>query len=101
MRIDKVYNKLKEELSDEEIAESYMIPETDSIQEEEMQYEIKKYREQRLDEMSKKEKMMSKLIELKFLMEEYVKNESFSFHKTFGTFLEEYISVVERPRKQI
>ncbi|MCH2450247.1 MAG: helix-turn-helix domain-containing protein [Gracilimonas sp.] len=101
MRIDKIYQKLKEQYSEDEIAESYMIPETGTVKEDETQYAISKYREERLNQMSDHEKVVSKIISLKFQIVEHVKEQSFSFHKTFGSFLLEYIKALGRSRKEI
>jgi plasmid maintenance system antidote protein VapI len=101
MRIDKIYQKLKEQYSEDEIAESYMIPETGTVKEDETQYAISKYREERLNQMSDHEKVVSKIISLKFQIVEYVKEQSFSFQKTFGSFLLEYIEALGRSRKEI
>ncbi|HET8864619.1 MAG TPA: hypothetical protein VFM80_02905 [Gracilimonas sp.] len=99
MRIDKIYQKLKEQYSEDEIVESYIIPET--VKEDETQYAISQYREERLNQMSDHEKVVSKVISLKFQIVKYVKEQSFSFQKTFGSFLLEYIQALGRSRKEI
>lgn len=101
MRIDKIYQKLKKQYSEDEIAESFVISETDAVKEEEAQYAISQYRKERLNQMSGHEKMVAQVMSLKFQIIEYVAEDSFSFQKTFGSFLLKYIQALGRSRKKI
>ena len=102
MKYEKIYQKLRKKYTDEEIADSMMIP-ADMTKEEKEQSnkEIKEYRLNSLRNMTDEDRIISDVMRLRFQIEEYVKKGKFSFEKTFGKYLEEYIRVLKKSRKEI
>lgn len=100
MKYDKVYQKLKEKYTKEEIADA-MIISADLTKEEKgkTDEEFKKLRLQRLKGITKEEQTLSDVIRLRFQIENYIKSEVFSFKKTFGHFLAEYIRVLNKTKR--
>jgi len=102
MKYEKLYNRLKKEYSDEEIVESMLIP-ADLTEEERdnLSVEMKEIRLNSLRQMSKEDKILSDIMRLRFEIENYLKTPNFSFDKTFGKCLSEYVIIVKRSRKEI
>ena len=100
MSYDKIYQKLREKYTDEEIAESMMIP-ADLSEEEAKQAaeELKRIRFERLSSMSEEQRIFSDLMRLRIQMEDYVEKEEYQIKKSFGSYLEEYIRIVKRTKK--
>ncbi len=102
MKYDKIYQELRKKYTDEEIAESMMIPaDLTKEEKEESDKEIREYRMNLLRNMSDEDMILSDVMRLRFQIEEYVKKEQFSMDKTFGKYLAEYIRVVKKTRKEI
>ncbi len=99
---EKLYKKLKEKYTDEEIADSVMIPEQLSEQEEKQaREEFVKLRKKRRQEMSEKEKMLSGLLSLKYQIKSYILSQDFKEDKSFGNFLKAYIKLIGRKQKEL
>ena len=102
MKYDKIYQELRKKYTDEEIADSMMIPaDLTKEEKEESDKEIREYRMNLLRNMSDEDMILSDVMRLRFQIEEYVKKEQFSMDKTFGKYLAEYIRVVKKTRKEI
>ena len=102
MKYDKIYQELKKKYTDKEIADSMMIP-ADLTKEEKQQAhkEIKEFRLKLLSETTEEDRILSDVMRLRFLIEDYIKEDRFSFEKTFGKYLEEYIRIVKKTRREI
>ena len=102
MKYDKIYNQLKNQYTDEEIVDAALIP-ADLTKNEAvtLAMEMKAIRMQKLSETTPEEQLLSDVMRLKFQMEMYVKKENFSFEKTFGKYLAEYIRILKKSRKEI
>ena len=99
---ERLYNELRKRFSDEEIAESMMIPEELSKEEEhKAQKEMLAFRMKLLKEKSEEKRIYADLLRFKFLIEDYVENGSFDPGKTFGKQLEEYVSILGRTKKRL
>ena len=99
---EKIYKKLREQYSENEIAESLMIPEDLTSEERKnLAAEMKAIRFQKLKETTEEEQILSDVMRLRFQIENYIQNQEFSFDKTFGKHLEEYIRIVKKSRKEI
>lgn len=97
---EEVYNKLRETYSDAEIAEGYMIPET--LTDEEAQVEAEAFRKMRFEMLSKRtdeQRMLSEVTRLRIKINEYLKEGVFLESKSFGNILDEYIRILNRSRK--
>ena len=85
MKYEEIYQKLREKYTDEEIADSMLIPA--DLSEEEKQAlaeEMRAIRMQKLREMTEEDRILSDVMRLRFQIESYVKESGFSFQKTFG-----------------
>lgn len=102
MKYEKIYKKLKEEFSDEEIADSMFIPEDLSeVEKKELADEMKELRMQKLGKTTEKERVLADVMRLRFQIENYTEKDAFSIDKTFGKFLAEYIRIVNKDRREI
>lgn len=102
MKYEEIYQRLKEKYTDEEIVESMLIPADLSDKEKkELAKEMKEIRMQKLRETTEEDRILSDVMRLRFQMESYVKKSGFSFEKTFGKFLEEYIRILKKTRREI
>ncbi|HFA47829.1 MAG TPA: hypothetical protein ENJ95_02285 [Bacteroidetes bacterium] len=102
MKYEKIYQKLKKKYTDEEIADSMLIP-ADLTESEKgaADEEIKKLRFEMLRNMTTEDQILSDVMRLRFQIENYLKKEPFSFGKTFGQFLGEYIRVTKKSKKEM
>ena len=102
MNNEEVYRKLRDTLTDEEIADSAVIPaDLTSAEREEADDELKKERQQQLRGMSATDQLLADLMRLRFQIENYVRYEPFSSDHTFGSYLREYVHILRRDRKTI
>ena len=101
-KYEKIYQKLKQQYSDEEIVDAIFIPEDLSQDEkEELAAEMKEIRLKKLRETSENDRILADVMRLRFQIENYLEQETFSFEKTFGKFLEEYLRIIKKTRKEI
>lgn len=102
MKYDEIYQKLKEKYTDEEIADAMLIP-ADLTEKEraELAQEMKEIRMRKLREMTEEDRILADVMRLRFQIESYLKESGFSFQKTFGKYLEEYIRILNKSRKEI
>ncbi|MEZ5045136.1 MAG: hypothetical protein R2828_34900 [Saprospiraceae bacterium] len=101
MSYKKVFEELSEKLSEEEIAESYIIPE--ELDKEEKEKVLSEFRRKRLAQIGKrteKDLIFSDLMSLRIMIQEYIKGEEYSPERSFGNYLEEYIRIVRRTKKE-
>lgn len=102
MKYEEIYQRLREKYTDEEIVDSMLIPADLSDKEKkELAKEMKEIRMQKLRETTEEDRILSNVMRLRFQIESYVKNSGFSFEKTFGKFLEEYIRILKKSRSEI
>ena len=102
MKYEKIYQKLKKKYSDEEIADSMLIP-ADLTKEENkiLEEEMRDIRMQKLRETSEEDRILSDVMRLRFQIQNYIDKGEFDFEKTFGKYLEEYVRVVKKNRREI
>ncbi|BDS13364.1 hypothetical protein [Aureispira anguillae] len=67
----------------------------------EVQDKISILRMKKLKETSEEDRILADVMRLRFLIEDYLKEDGFSFEKTFGKYLEEYIRILKKPRREI
>lgn len=102
MKYDKIYQKLKKQYTNEEIADSMIIPaDLNKKEKKELNQEMRQIRFKKLREMTEKDKILADIMRLRFEIENYLKKNNFSFDKTFGKYLEEYIRIIKKTRKEI
>ncbi|MEZ4830363.1 MAG: helix-turn-helix transcriptional regulator [Bacteroidia bacterium] len=89
------YEKLSESLSDEEIAESYVLRSTLTAEEKnQAEVEFKKLRMQTLKSMSDEQVLQSELIRMRVLMKDYFKQNIFLPDFSFANQLKKYIDLL-------
>lgn len=92
----KLFKKLEQELSHKEIAEAFMFPGNATPEQKDEGLKLLwEYRKKRTSEQTEKEKLALQVMQLKFLMEDYISTNEFNEKLTFGFFLKEYISLLE------
>lgn len=97
----KSYKEIEKKYTPEEIAESIVFPGTKNIKEREaILSEFRDLRKKITDKQSEKSKTISLLLQLKFLIEDYLEASSFNKNYYFGYFLKEYIARLEKKNKE-
>ena len=98
---EEVYKKLKTKYTDEEIAESFMIPATLTDKEQKVSdEEFKKIRFHLLNNRTEKQRLMSEITRLRISIKIYLEQEIYSPVFSFGKILEEYISLIKKTKKE-
>ncbi|WP_231512833.1 hypothetical protein [Aureispira sp. CCB-QB1] len=99
---EKIYKELRKKFSDEEIAESMLIPADLTEEEKEKATEkLLAFRFKLLQEQSEKERIYSDLLRFKYQMEDYIENSIYIDGKSFGKHLEEYTRILNRTKKKL
>jgi len=102
MKYEKIYKKLREKYSDKEIVDSMLIPQDLTEKEKkELSKEMRELRMQKLRETTEEDMILADVMRLRFQIENYIKKESFSFEKTFGKYLGEYLRIIKKSRREI
>lgn len=97
----KTYKELSKKYTQKEIAESFVFPPTKNKKEREaMLSELSQLRKQAASKQTPKEKMISLLLQLRFLIEDHLNKASFDEKLHFGHFLKEYIDRLEKKNKE-
>ena len=97
----KSLRKIEKEYTPEEIAESFVFPGSKDVTEREALLEaFRQHRKKVSNKHSDKTKLISQLLQLKFLIEDYLKSEKLTKEYSFGYFLKEYISRQEKKNNQ-
>lgn len=98
----KIYQKLKAKYTDEELVDAVMVPETLSSEEEKLiNAEFAKLRMQKLSELSERERLLSRLLGLKYQIKRYLKNGDFKEEKSFGNVVKSYLKTIEKKQKEL
>ena len=97
----KSHKNIEEQYTPQEIAESFVFPGTKDPEERELMLaEYKKYRKQLSDNETEEGRIFSRLLQLKFQMEDYLANKVFNKSYDFGYFLKEYVARLDKKNKQ-
>ncbi|HWK05823.1 MAG TPA: hypothetical protein VNS58_19415 [Puia sp.] len=97
----KSLKKIEKEYTPEEIAESFVFPGPQAPKDREALLEaFRKHRKKVSDKQSERTKLISQLLQLKFLIEDYIKTDKFNKDYSFGYFLKEYITRLEKKNNQ-
>lgn len=98
--IEKKYKELEKKYTPEEIAEAFVFPmSADPEERKEMLSAFKDIRKKYAERQSEEDKLISKLLQLRFLMEDYLKGDNLREEFYFGFFLKEYITRLEKKNK--
>lgn len=97
----KSFEEIQKEYTAQEIAESLVFPDDRSAEEREKALsELRKFRKKIADEQTKESKTISKLLQLKYTIEDYLNANSFNKDFYFGYFLQEYIQRLGKKNKE-
>jgi plasmid maintenance system antidote protein VapI len=101
-KYEKIYKKLRKEMTDEEIVDSMLIPQ-DMTEEEQRKSneEIRAFRFKLLRERTEEQRIYSELLRFKFLLEHYINKEPYNEEKSFGKNVEEYVRILNRTKKSL
>lgn len=98
---EKIYQHLREEFSDEEIAAGYVFPDDlDQKEKEEIEAEFKKLRLKALRERTEEQRLLSALMRMKLLMRDYLERRGYEEEFSFPKQLDQYIKVLGRSQKE-
>jgi len=93
--------KIFEQYTPAEIADAFILPvKLTAKQKQEAARQLAAHREKRRAEMTGAEKLNIKLMQLKFQLEDYVKQEEYNPQFSFGYFLEQYLLLTNRKKKE-
>ncbi|MBN8719191.1 MAG: hypothetical protein J0H85_07085 [Sediminibacterium magnilacihabitans] len=88
-------------LTDKQIAESFVLPVKLSIrQQAEASAQLATARAKSLEQAKPVDKLLARILQLRFQLEDYLKSESYQPTRTFGHFLKEYQQLGGKKRKE-
>jgi len=94
-------NKQFAGMSNEDIADAFILPQKlTKKQGTSAALELAAARKKRQEEMTEADKLTANLFQLKFQLEDYIKNEGFDAEKTFGYFLKKYLHLGNKKRNE-
>ena len=101
-KYEKIYKELSKKYTDEEIADSMLIP-ADLTEEELKQAneELREFRFKLLRERTEEQRIYSDLMRFRFQIEEYIDKSEYIEEKSFGKHLEEYARILKRTKKEL
>ena len=92
--------KIMEGYSDDEIVESFVLPvKLTEKQKKVAASQLKQARQKVQAEMTDKQRLVSRILQFKFQVEDYLNSKSFNPKLTFGYFLKAYVDLQEKKRK--
>lgn len=98
--VDKMYKKLRQKYTNEEIAEAYLFPITRPRKEKEkLDKEFGEFLTKLRENRTPEEKLHAKMLQLKYQMQDYVGSKRYDEGKRFGYFLSRYIEMLEKKNK--
>jgi len=101
-KYERIYKQLLKKYTDEEIADSMLIP-PDLTDEERKKADedLLAFRRKLLKEQTEEKRVYADLLRFKYLMEDYIEDQLFDADKSFGKHLEEYIRILKRTKKKL
>lgn len=101
-KYEKIYKELSKKYTDEEIADSMLIP-TDLTEEELKQAneELREFRFKLLRERTEEQRIYSDLMRFRFQIEAYIDKSEYIEEKSFGKHLEEYARILKRTKREL
>ena len=92
--------KLFEKFTPEELVESFVFPvKLTTKQRKEAEIQLKEAREKTQSEMTENDRLISRLLQFKFQLEDYLDSKDFNPSLTFSYFLREYVNLLNKKRK--
>jgi len=101
-KYEKIYKQLRKKYTDEEIADSMLIPKdlTDA-QRKKADEEFLAFRMKLLKEQTEEKRIYADLLRFKYLMENYIEDRPYDTNESFGKHLEEYLHILKRTKKSL
>lgn len=101
-KYEKIYLELRKTYSDEEIADSMLIP-ADLTEEEQKKAneELMAFRMKLLQEQTEDQRIYSDLLRFRYQIENYLKLNDYSIDMSFGNLVAEYARILKRTKKQL
>lgn len=97
-----IFEELSRQYTEEELVESILFnEEVDPGEQKEAEEEFRKLRLERLKQASPQEKLLSKLLQMKYLMQAYFRIEKYDSTFNFSNQLKQYINISDRSNKEI
>ena len=97
----KQLRELQKKYSNEEIAESYIFPDDSDIeQKNKAKEQFVAFRNKRSLQQPKEERIITELLRLKFIMEDYIRDSHYDKQMQFGYFLRAYIHKLDLKQKE-
>ena len=97
MSIYKTNMKEVRKHTDKELAEAHIFPSRLSpAEKKEAEKEFSEFRKQRLLQMTEKDHIYSRIVQLKYIIEDYTKSNNYNSTYTFSHFLKEYIHSINK-----
>lgn len=101
-KFEKIYQELSKKFTDEEIAEAMLIPQDLTEKEKEAaNEEMRRIRLKLLSEQTEEQRIFSDLLRFKYQLEDYLKKGVFNEEKTFGNYLNEYVRILKKTKKEL
>lgn len=98
----KIYEKLSQQLTDEEIADAMLIPANLTAEEQkEADEQLRAFRFKLLAEKTEEQQIYTDLLRFRYLMEAYIENSDYSEQMDFGAQLQAYVRIVRRTKKKL
>jgi len=101
-KYETIYQQLREKYTDEEIADSMLIPEDLSEEEQKRaDEELRTFRFKLLSERTEEQRVYSDLLRMRYQLERYIKENTYMEENSFGKQLEEYARILKRTKKDL
>ncbi|GAB4093554.1 hypothetical protein [Flaviaesturariibacter terrae] len=94
------YKNIQTQYKPKEIAESFVFPAEEKDREQVIDL-LKEVRQKANSNTTDEEKIISKLLQLKFIIEDYLSSDTYNSKYHFGFFLKEYIARLEKKNKEL
>lgn len=101
-KYEKIYRALREQYTDEEIADAMLIPADLTAEEQKAaDAEIRAFRFELLRNRTEEQRILSDLMRFRFQLERYIKEDNYTVDKSFGQQVEEYARILKKTKKQL
>lgn len=101
-QFEKIFKELRKKYSDEEIADSMLIPnDLTPQQRKKADEDLLAFRFKLLKEQTEEKRIYTDLLRFKYILEDYVNQKVFDEEKSFGKHLEEYLRILKRTKKSL
>ena len=97
---EKIYLELSKQFTDQEIVEGYVFPaDLDELEKETIEAEFRALRLKALKESTEEQRLLSALMRMKLLIQDYLGRSDFEKEFSFAHQLEQYIKLIGRSQK--